>query len=455
MKNRFNAIIIAGGRGVRMGDMTREIPKPMLEVCGVPVLERQINLLKRYDVSKIHILTGYLGDVIVDYFGNGDRFDVDIEYSREVVPLGTAGCLKLIQNEIKGPTLVLYGDTVLDMSIPKFYEFHCSSGAIATLFSHPNDHPYDSDLVRVSDEGFIQEVCRKGKDGRDGWRNMVSAAAYIIEPQVLDYIEDNRKTDLVHDVFPNILQDREKVAAYISTEYIKDMGNPERIKEIELDIESGRVASRNYDNPQCAVFLDRDGVINVEMFDLADVKDFKLLPGVGDAIREINRSGYLAIVVTNQPLIAKGYADFDDVDRIHSAMDEALASSRAYIDDLYMCPHHPERGFDGERPELKVECKCRKPKPGMLLEAAARHNIDLSKSFMIGDRFVDIAAGKGAGCHTILLKTGYAGQDRKKIDIEPCAVHDDLNSAVLYILENDVGDLNKHNVDRKSQIANL
>ena len=153
-------------------------------------------------------------------------------------------------------------------------------------------------------------------------------------------------------------------------------------------------------NKQKAIFLDRDGTINKYVGFLREIEQFELLPNTSEAIKKINNSGYLAIVVTNQPVIARGEVTFEQLDQIHNKMETLLGKDGAYLDGIYFCPHHPHKGFEGEIPELKVECECRKPKPGMLLQAAKDFNIDLSKSWMIGDSDNDILAGENAGCST-------------------------------------------------------
>ena len=171
-----------------------------------------------------------------------------------------------------------------------------------------------------------------------------------------------------------------RIFSYSSPEYVKDMGTPERFKQVESDLLSGKVQARNLAKKQRAIFLDRDGTINKEVGFLRDINDFELLPGVAEAIRKINSSGYLAIVITNQPVIARGEVTVDELDQIHNKMETLLGAEGAYIDGLYYCPHHPDKGYEGEVAELKINCDCRKPKPGMLLRAAHDFNIDLRKS---------------------------------------------------------------------------
>ena len=203
-----------------------------------------------------------------------------------------------------------------------------------------------------------------------------------------------------------------RIFSYSSPEYVKDMGTPERFKQVESDLLSGKVQARNLEKPQKAIFLDRDGTINEEVGFLRDINDFELLPGVAEAIRKINSSGYLAIVITNQPVIARGEVTVDELDQIHNKMETLLGAEGAYIDGLYYCPHHPDKGYEGEVAELKINCDCRKPKPGMLLRAAHDFNIDLRKSWMIGDKDKDVMAGKAAGCQTVwIANTGTSSSD--------------------------------------------
>ena len=197
-----------------------------------------------------------------------------------------------------------------------------------------------------------------------------------------------------------------KMFCYDSPEYVKDMGTPERYHSVCKDCEEGRISAKNLKNKQKAIFLDRDGTINKYVGFLRNIDDFELIDGVAEAIRKINESGYLAIVVTNQPVIARGEVSFEELEEIHNKMETLLGKEGAYLDAIYYCPHHPHKGYEGERPELKIDCDCRKPKPGMLLKAAADFNIDLSRSWMVGDGENDIQAGINAGCKTVLLSNG-------------------------------------------------
>lgn len=182
------------------------------------------------------------------------------------------------------------------------------------------------------------------------------------------------------------------------------------------------------------IFLDRDGTINVYKKLLHDVKDMKLIGGAAKAIKLINNSDYLCIVVSNQPVVARNLCSIDEVFKINKKMEKLLAKENAYLDDIFICPHHPDKGYPEENPKYKIRCNCRKPSIGMLERAEKLYNIDLSESYVIGDSTVDIMTGKNAGLKTILVKTGLAGLDNE-YSVKPDIVAENLLKAVKKLLK--------------------
>jgi len=179
-----------------------------------------------------------------------------------------------------------------------------------------------------------------------------------------------------------------------------------------------------------AVFLDRDGTINVDKHYLHRVEDFEFIPGAVQAIKTLKNAGYSVIVVTNQSGVARDYFSLDDVARLHEHIQKQLAAAGTGIDAFYVCPHHPEEG----QGEYLKNCDCRKGRPGLLLQASVDLGIDLQKSFMIGDKLADIEAGENAGCQPILVLTGYGQESRLRIDENRAIICADLASAVGVIL---------------------
>ena len=406
---------MAGGKGTRIASIKSDVPKPMIPIAGKPILEWQIDNLKACGLTDITLVVGYLGNVIQDFFGDGSKFGVKIDYFVEESPLGTAGAL--FKMNLTEDILLMCGDVILDVDFNRFIEFHHKNHAWASLMAHPNGHPYDSSLLVTEilppqelgglpmDTHRVVRWMNK-EDERLYYKNRVNAGIEIISPVLLketmkNYVprhpENPDKIDLDRDVLkPNISSGR--IFAYDTPEYIKDMGTPDRYYEVEEDIRSGKVKARNLKNKQKAIFLDRDGTINKYVGFLTKPEQFELIPGVADAIKKINKSGYLAIVVTNQPVIARGDCTWEELQTIHDKMETELGKTGAFVDGIYICPHHPDKGFEGERIEYKKECECRKPKSGLIQNAAKDFHINLSDSFMIGDSENDLIAGETGGC---------------------------------------------------------
>lgn len=427
----MKTVIMAGGKGTRISSVASDIPKPMIEIEGKPVLEYEIECLRDQGFTDIIITVSHLGRIIVDYFGDGSGvspatgkpFGVNIEYYEEKIPLGNAGALFKIRDKLDGDFLLLNADAVFNVDFNRFVEFHRVHGGLVTLFTHPNSHPYDSGLIIADKEGAVLEWLAKEDEHPKYYKNRVNAGLHMIDSKVLDGIgidsdlvgsigEDGRivKVDLDRQILKP-LAGTGKMYCYDSPEYVKDMGTPDRYYAVCRDYAEGRVKAKNLKSKQKAVFLDRDGTINKYVGFLRDIDQFELIDGVAEAIRLINNSGYLAIVVTNQPVIARGEVTEGLLQEIHNKMETLLGKEGAYLDAIYYCPHHPHKGYEGEIPELKIDCECRKPKPGMLLSAVEDFNIDPENSWMIGDGENDIKAGKAAGCRTVLIGNNDYDQD--------------------------------------------
>lgn len=406
----MKAVIMAGGRGTRISPVVAGMPKPMIPIDGKPVLEHEIECLRDQGFCDILITVGHLKQAIMNYFGDGsgispvtgEPFGVRIDYFVEQEPLGNAGALFRIKDQLTEDFLLLNADVLFDVDFNRFVDFHKKRGGVATIFSHPNSHPYDSGVIITDDNDSVERWLSKEDVRPVYYANKVNAGLHVLSPQVLDLQIDTPKVDLDRHILKP-LSGTGKLYAYTSPEYVKDMGTPERYEAVCNDFITGMVQAKNLRNQQRAVFLDRDGTINRYVGFLTNIDDFELLPGVAEAIRKINTKGYLAIVVSNQPVIARGEVTYAQMREIHNKMETLLGAEGAYLDAIFYCPHHPHSGYDGEIAQLKIDCSCRKPKPGMLLNAAREFHIDLANSWMVGDSENDVKAGRAAGCHTALL----------------------------------------------------
>lgn len=427
------AVILAGGRGTRLAQaLGSDIPKPMAPVLGVPLLERTVALLREQGFTDLLLLVHYRADVVRAHFGDGSTFGVRIRYVEEKEPRGTGGALVDALPLLAEQFLVLYGDTLVDLDFRRMLEFHEKSEASATLFVHPNDHPQDSDLVELDESRRVVVLHPYPRVQGKEYHNLVNAALYVIRKDALSLEWPSGAFDIAKHAIPQWLDAGSRVFGYRGDGYIKDMGTPERLLKVERDLIAGTVRRKSGRAPRSAVFLDRDGTLNVEKGHLADPDELELFPGTGAAIRKLNAAGIPAIVITNQPVIARGEADFSDVDRIHRRLETLLAQEGAYVDAIFFCPHHPDAGFEGERTELKRVCDCRKPATGLIDRACAVFHIDCSQSWFVGDTTVDMECARRAGIEAILVRTGGGGADGK-FDTPPAFVVNDFAEAVDHI----------------------
>lgn len=401
----MKAVILAGGFGTRMGNFCETSPKPLTPVCNKPVLEHQIEALKKEGISQFVFVLHHFAEKIMNYFGDGSRFGVEISYFCEKEPLGTAGALTNL--DLKEDFLLLNGDLIFDFCLQDMVRFHKENNALATLFTHPNNHPYDSTLIKIDEQNRVIDLISP-KDFTDDNQNLCNAGIQIVSPELLSMCNINGKANFDKDVIkPNLSSHR--IFSYKSAEYVHDMGTPERLARVEHDIRSGLVETRNKKALQKAVFLDRDGTINVHKGFITSPEEIELIDGAAEAIKTFNKLGYLTIIITNQPVIARGECTTQTLKKIHNRLEMLLGEKGAFVDGIYYCPHHPHKGYDGEIAELKIQCECRKPAPGMILNAKNDFNIDLTQSYMVGDSEIDVECAINAECKPIFLSSEKHG----------------------------------------------
>ncbi len=445
-------VIMAGGQGTRIAEIYPNIPKPLIPIkdkngSEKPILEREIESISSQGFKDIILTVSYMADQIEHYFGDGSRFGVKIQYFVEDEPLGNAGALFKVRDILGNePFLLLIADALFDVDFTKMVEYHNSKKALVTVFTHPNSHPFDSSLLVSDADGRVVSWITKEDCRPKYYKNRVNAGLQVIDPAALDLAiqrmgirtEDlgtvgpdgkTIKVDLDRDVLKPLCESK-KIFIYDSPEYCKDMGTPERFKQVSKDFQNGIVGAKNGRKPQKAIFLDRDGTLNQYVGFLRKSEELELIEGAAEAIKLINQSEYLAIVITNQPVIARGEVTIEGLREIHNKLETLLGKVGAYLDGIYYCPHHPDKGYKGEITELKIQCKCRKPSPGLILRACSDFNICLKDSWMIGDGENDIKAGKAAGCKTILVG------DSDDVDCVADAYASDVKAAVKIILKN-------------------
>ncbi len=427
------AVILAGGKGTRLASRLNGKPKPLIDVDGEPLLKRQIDSLILNGIDDVVILVNHAADQI-QAFVDENQFSARITLIDDGEPRGTAGATLACFDQLQDRFIVIYGDTLFDVDIRHMIDVHDRSSAVATLLLHPNDHPADSDLVELDANKVITAFHSYPHPDGAYLHNLVNAALYVVNKAPLaSWIDRFPVGDFAKDLFPAMVASGQKLAGYISFEYIKDIGTPTRLDKAERHLQTGVVARARRETPQKAVFVDRDGTLNALRDYVRKPDDLEVFTGAGQALKRLNDAEYRVVVVTNQPVLARGECDWPGLNRIHAKLESELGRAGAYLDATYVCPHHPHSGYAGEVPELKIGCTCRKPGTAMIEQAAAAMNLDLSASWMIGDSTADIAMANRANLRCILVETGEGGRDGKW-PAEPTAIAQDIVQAVNIIL---------------------
>ena len=408
-------VILAGGMGTRLAAATGGLPKALVPVAGRPVLERQLVLARDHGIARAMLLLGHGAERIIEWLETVGVDGIQIDWAVEQEPLGNGGALVQAIPSLETRFLVFFADQLMDFDVRRFLAHHAARENDVTVVVHPNDHPHDSDLLEVDEIGRVTALHRPPHGAERPLRNVVNAATYVLERRSLETVSADvpRRVDLARDLLPRMIASGIRVGAYRSREYLKDMGTPERLAKVERDLEAGVVARRLAAHKMPAILLDRDGTMNVEVGRITRPSDLTLIPGIGDAINRAHAAGYLVGVVTNQPVVARGDVTMAELDAIHGRMEMLLAESRAFVDGIYVCPHHPDRGFPGEVAALKGPCGCRKPATGLVDQAVADLDLDASRSWLIGDTTSDVECARAAGLLPVLVGTGHAGADAR------------------------------------------
>lgn len=390
------AIILAGGLGTRLKKNLKLKSKTLAFVKKKTLLERIINDCIKYKIFNIHLIINKDQKDIIKYI-NKKKIKKNIKFHVENRPLGDGGALSLLKKEnflSKKNFLVINGDLLMNINLKKLINFHNNSNSKLTIVTHPNDHPYDSDILETDENSRLIKIFNKPHSKKLIYKNNVSSGIAIISGSLIRYIA-KKKQSFYKQIVPTLLKCNKKIICYKTREFIKDLGTPERLFKGRKIFDSIKFKLSNIEKKLPAIFLDRDGVINKESNKkIEDPTNFFSL--TTKSIKKINSSNYLCVIITNQPSIAKGFITKSKLEFLHSKLETKLGEKGAYLDAIYYCPHHPSKGFQNENILYKKKCDCRKPKTGMLKKANKDLNINMKKSYFIGNTIVDYQTAKNA-----------------------------------------------------------
>lgn len=381
------AVILAGGYGTRLKPFTDTNPKPMFPFCGKPFLEYLLEQIRDFGIKDIIMLLGYLPERIMDYFGDGSKWDVQIQYSITPAEYETGLRLKSAAGQMKDDFLLMYCDNYCPLDFIGLEKKYFESGADLVCTAYQNMDGYTKSNLRVSDNGLVEVYDKKRKTpGLLG----VDIGYAAVRKQVLELLPDGN-VNFEASVYPKLVR-QGRLYAFMTEHRYYSVGSWERI-ELTKQFFSGK----KY------IFLDRDGTLNVRPPKACYVErpeDFIWLDGAKEAVKRLKDAGYTVILVSNQPGIARGALTEKALEDIHEKMQQDLKEIGAWIDRIYYCPHNWDDG-----------CTCRKPMPGMFFQAQKELSLDLTRCYMIGDDPRDMDAGKAAGCKCMLVSDAFSLKD--------------------------------------------
>lgn len=419
-----HAVILCGGAGTRMREAGYDQPKFLL-----PIEDKNISFfifknLKKYGIESVHLLLGDSSEEILSELQFLEKeFEMRITFSRELQPRGTGGALLEIVHSLPDEFILLHGDLLINTDLSELVAVFDRTKADFAQIVHPSAHVFDSDLVETDNQSKILGYKTKPHKADLIVRNLGNAGIYAFKKKVfLDENFSGIKVDLDREILPELVSNGFKGRAIRNRQFIRDVGTPERYEKTINRLEPFYKSNL----PKPAIFLDRDGTLNKLNGYIKNENEVQLLDGVGQAVCKLNRSGFLVIVVTNQPVIARGEATYEGLNRIHGQIEMYLAKDGALLDEIYFCPHHPDSGFVGEIRELKIECTCRKPNPGLIQQACKDFQIDLKHSWVIGDSWRDVKLAENMGIRA--LRIGSGEDDTSDYDFQT------LSAAVDFVL---------------------
>ena len=383
----MKVIILAGGLGTRLRTVVNDVPKPMAKIDGTPFLEILMDNMLHYGATEFILCVSYMREKISSYFGDSYK-GCPIRYSIEEKPLGTGGAIKQAFDLFGlDKAVVINGDSFIKMDYADFYKKNSSQILSIALKYMENASRYG--LVETQ-EKYIRCFNEKSAEAKSG---LINAGIYLINKSLWQYAPGEAKFSFEKDILEKHINEI-KATYYQTEDYFIDIGVPESYAQADKELKQV-VGFKNK-----ALFLDRDGVINVDKHHVYKIEDCEFIDGIFDKCRQAKSKGYKLIVVTNQAGIAKGIYTEEDYFKFRDYVHAEFEKQGCPIDAEYYCPYHIE-GFG----KYKKDSEDRKPNPGMILKAAKDFNIDLSQSILIGDKQSDIEAGKRAGVTTNILNT--------------------------------------------------
>lgn len=381
-------MIIAGGMGSRLVKSGFNRPKSLISVNGQTLIDTQLDFLVKHGFKRVYVALGYGSNEILEHLARRPiSLETEIVLVVEDEVRGTGGALLGLKNHIKGDIFVIYGDVLVDIYMDRILKGNQDS--IASIITRRSNHPSDSDLVEVNHERKLLFFHSKPHKGKVQVRNIAATGIFIFSPSSLHKLSIKfgfSSFNLEREGVMYLLSCGDSIATIPAIGMVQDLGTFERMQAADEIWQLHQASPKKWP----AIFLDRDGTINYSKGYISKVSEFVLYEDTPEAISRLRKQGYFVFVVTNQPVIARGEASWGRLEEIHFRLDEILEETAdTFVDEIFICPHHPDTGFVGEVFALKFDCNCRKPKTGLIERCLEDYPVDLSRSWVVGDSWRD------------------------------------------------------------------
>ena len=394
-------VVLMGGLGTRLG--LKDCPKALADINGIPFFDCQMKLLKRWGFHKFLFLVGHQAGRIEEHYGDGSAWQAVIRYSYDGPgQLGTGGALKNAEKELDQYFLLIYGDSFMDIDYQETvyrYQMERAEGKLGVMTILQNENRYDkSNVVYKNGELLLYDKVNASDE-----MQYIDYGVSMLSKDILADINKGERFDIA--TILTELSKAGRLAAQVVTKRFYEIGSPESLQEFR------NYAKSRFNEKHKAIFFDRDGVINelyfnddIEQIDSPlKVEDFKYKQGAVDALLAAQKMGYYIFIVTNQPAAAKGKVSLSGLYDLSTWMVQDLKSKGVMIEAINICPHHPEGSRRSKAQFLIKKCNCRKPEPGLITDLLQVYNIDVSRSYMVGDSYTDMIAGEKAGLRTVFV----------------------------------------------------
>lgn len=374
MKSKLDLVILCGGKGSRLGNITKSTAKPLLKIDNIRFIELLINFYKKFDIDRIFLLTYYKKKQFKIYDNSNVNF-IKIKCVSEKKPLGTGGAIFNLKSILKKNFILINGDSYFDYDYLKFTKNFNTSNEICRMLMVKNTNYFSnkklSNISLIDNKKIIYKKNSK----------FMNSGIYLFKKRIFNLFDEKKVISLENDIFPLLIKNK-KLTGQIQNGYFIDIGTKKNLSSAKKNLL--KIINKK------SIILDRDGVINYDYGYVHKYQNFRFKPGVIMALKYLYKKSIKIFIATNQSGIGRGLYSEKDFIKLHKKIKSFLSKKKIFIDDVKYCPHHPKFA----KKKFKKNCNCRKPKNGMIKKIINENCLDKKKIIMIGDKKSDMLSAK-------------------------------------------------------------